>query len=73
MDQHELLTALDNWPIGGKATDYKSAVLEAVPLMNEAAAEIRRLSPQFAPLTDEETAVVLDVFGRTDSEAEAGP
>ena len=66
MDQKLLLEGLDNWsPVWDKST--------TVVLTKAAAAEIRRLSPlKSAPLTDEETAVVLEVFGRTDSEAEAG-
>ena len=66
MNQRELLESLDNWHGG---LSYK----HTAELIREAAAEIRRLSPlKYAPLTDEETAVVMDVFGRTDSEAEAG-
>ena len=66
MNQSTLLDGLDNW---NPQWDAETTAF----LVQSAAAEIRALSPlEFAPLTDEETAVVLDVFGRTDLEAEAG-
>ena len=66
MNQQTLLNGLDNW---NPQWDAETTAF----LIQAAAAEIRRLSPlKSAPLTDEETAVVLEVFGRTDSEAEAG-
>jgi hypothetical protein len=69
MNQHALLTALDNW----QPYESPNGFHYTAELISKAAAEIRRLSPlQAAPLTDEETSAVLDVFGRTDSEAEAG-
>ena len=68
MTQHELLTALDEFT-ADEANAGRSGQW-AAKLIREAAAEIRRLSPlKFPPLTDEETATVLDVFGRTDPEA----
>jgi len=68
MNQHELLTQLDRW-----AWAYKPRDAYTAELLKQAAAEIRRLQTlKYPPLTDEETATVLEVFGRTDSEAEAG-
>ena len=65
MNQQTLLNGLDNW---NPQWDAETTAF----LIQAAAAEIRRLDPHFPPLTDEETTTVLDVFGRTDSEAEAG-
>ena len=71
MNQHDLLTALDELLAEEIAAGREGQ--RRATLIREAAAEIRRLSPlKSAPLTDEETAAVLDVFGRTDTEAEAG-
>jgi hypothetical protein len=73
MTQHDLLTALETWPGGSTAHDYPSAVLEAVPLMRLAAAEIRRLTT-----AENDLASLLNEFasGRgqriLDVESEAG-
>jgi hypothetical protein len=68
MNQHDLLTALDNFPRPGS---YDDALTEASRLMQLAAAEIRRLAPQIEPLTDEESAAVSAIFDRLGS-PEAG-
>jgi hypothetical protein len=62
MNQHDLLAALDKWPVGSTADTCHAAISEAVPLMKAAAAEIRRLSPQIEPLTDEESERVSELF-----------
>jgi hypothetical protein len=60
MNQHDLLTQLDDWANGGGPICNEGA--EIAELMRLAAAEIRRLSPQIEPLTDEESKAVSELF-----------
>lgn len=68
MNQHELLTELDNWQPYENPNCWRGTMA----LIREAAAEIRRLSPQeIPPPTEEEWATVLDTVDRLGS-SEAG-
>ena len=63
MNQHDLLTALDELLSEEIAAGREGQ--RRATLIREAAAEIRRLSPQeIPPPTDEEWATVLDTFDR---------
>ena len=60
MNQHDLLKQLDEWASGGGPICNEGA--EIAELIRLAAAEIRRLSPQIEPLTDEESERVSELF-----------